>query len=145
MKHDRPGQCGFTLIELMLVVAVISIIMAIAIPSFLNARMSANEASAISTMKAVVTVNEQYNVRFGSYASSMSNLRSEGYLDSSVADPTKAGYTFSYGSTGMTFTFNGDPSSPGQSGTRYFFADESGVIRFSRIGTAGSSDSALGK
>lgn len=64
LRVYRKG--AFTLIELMLVIAVIAIIAAIAIPSLLNARMSANEASAISTMRTLVTVNEQYRTRFGS-------------------------------------------------------------------------------
>lgn len=134
---------GFTLIELMITVAIIAIIAAIAIPSLLHARMAANESSAISTSRTIVSVNEQYRVRFGQYASSLNDLYAEGYIDSSVANPLKAGYTFGYTSTGGAYTFNGNPSTPGQSGNRYFFVDPTGVIRFSSVGAATSADAAL--
>ncbi len=133
-----PRRAAFTLIELMIVIAVIAIIAAIAVPSLLNARMAANEASAISTMRTLVTVNEQYRTRFGSYPGGLTNLWAEGYIDSTVADPYKAGYTFTYTGAGTTYFCNGDPTNPGTSGTRYFFADHSGVIRFSTTGTATS-------
>src|SRR5688572_24854188 len=95
-QRPQGSTRGFTLVELMLVVAVIAIIMAMAIPSLLNARIAANESSAIATMKTLVTSNEQYRTRFQSYASSLNDLWTEGYIDSSVANPFKAGYTFSY-------------------------------------------------
>ena len=66
MKSMRREQ-GFTLIELMIVVAIIAIIAAIAIPSLLNARKAGNEASAISSLRTLSTVNEQYRTRFQEY------------------------------------------------------------------------------
>src|SRR5262245_5614360 len=93
-RRPQGSTGGFTLVELMLVVAVMSIIMAMAIPSFLNTRIAANESSAIATMRAVVTSNEQYRTRFQSYASALTDLWAEGYIDATVANPFKAGYTF---------------------------------------------------
>ena len=93
----------------------------------------------------MATVTEQYKTRFGSYPPSMTELQNEGYIDSSVADPFKAGYTFSYTSTGVTYTFNGGPTDPGESGYRYFYVDPTGVVRFSTTGAASSSSSALGQ
>ena len=61
---------GFTLIELMIVVAIIAVIAAIAIPSLLIARISGNESSAISSLRTISTVTEQYNSRFSQYAPS---------------------------------------------------------------------------
>jgi type IV pilus assembly protein PilA len=134
---------GFTLVELMVVVAVISIVAAIAVPSFLNARIAANEASAISTMRTVFTVSEQYRVRFGSYPAGIANLSAEGYIDGTVASPTKAGYTFAYALGINFYTFQGNPTNPGASGNRYFYVDPTGVVRFSTTGVATAGDSAL--
>ena len=64
----------FTLIELMIVVAIIAIIAAIAIPSLLNARKAGNEASAISSLRTLTTVNEQYRTRFARYSDGLANL-----------------------------------------------------------------------
>ncbi len=76
---------GFTLIELMIVVSIIAIIAAIAIPSLLAARISGNEASAISSMRTLSTVQEQYRTRFGAYSASLTNLGNAGYIDSVLA------------------------------------------------------------
>jgi prepilin-type N-terminal cleavage/methylation domain-containing protein len=142
-RHERRG--GFTLLELMLVVTILAIIMAIAIPGIQNARITANEASAISTLRTVTTVNVQYRLRFGRYPASLNNLFAEGYIDSSVANPTKAGYTFTYVGNPQTFTFNGNPMNPGQSGFRYFYVDAVGVIRFNASAPATAADPPLGQ
>ena len=88
MKRNQ----GFTLIELMIVVAIIAIIAAIAIPSLLNARKAGNEASAISSLRTLTTVNEQYRTRFGDYSDSMTSLSAEGYIDSVLGAASKSGY-----------------------------------------------------
>ena len=135
---------GFTLIELMLVVAVIAIITAMAIPGILNARIAANESSAIATMRTVATVNEQYRVRFQSDPGAITDLSALEYIDPAVASPTKAGYTFSYSGGVNTYTFRGDPTNPGQSGYRYFYVDPSGVIRYNTGVPAGPGDNPVG-
>lgn len=144
MQPMENHRTGFTLLELMLVVTIIAIIAAIAIPGIQNARISANEASAISTVRTIVTVNVQYRIRFGRFAGSLNDLQAENYIDSSVANPTKAGYTFAYVGNPTAFTFNGNPTNPGQSGFRYFFVDDSGVIRFNLAAPASAADPALG-
>ncbi len=140
----RGGPHGLTLIELMVVVAVLSIIMVLAIPNFTKARQSANEGSAISSLRTITGMNERYRLRFNRYASSMNDLSNVGLIDENLGDGNKAGYTFSY--TGATFTFSctADPETPGTSGTRYFFVDSSGVIRFSTTGTATSASTPIG-
>ncbi|MEM7168308.1 MAG: prepilin-type N-terminal cleavage/methylation domain-containing protein [Planctomycetota bacterium] len=132
---------GFTLIELMIVVAIIAIIAAIAIPSLLNARMSGNEASAISSLRTLTTVNEQYRTRFGEYAPDLPDLEAENYIDSilGAANPsTKSGYDFAYARPTATTDWEvaATPVDVGTTGERGFFVDESGVIRFSADGTA---------
>jgi prepilin-type N-terminal cleavage/methylation domain-containing protein len=141
-----PGQVrsgGFTLIELMVVIAVLAILMAMALPSLFNARMAGNEASAIGSLRTLVSVNNSYKARFQSYASALGNLQTTGYIDGVLAAGSKSGYSFTYAGATDTFSIVGDPVTPGTSGSRYFFTDESGVIRFSSTGTATATSSAV--
>ena len=136
-------QGGFTLIELMIVVAIIAIIAAIAIPSLLNARKAGNEASAISSLRTLTTVNEQYRTRFQSYAGTLTNLSDENYIDTVLGAGAKSGYTFTYAGVQNTWTCTGDPTDPATTGDRYFFVDESGVIRFDSQATADVNDNPI--
>lgn len=140
---SASSRLGFTLFELMIAVAIIGAILAVALPSFRHSRLAVNEGSAVATLRTVVAVNEQYRVRFGSYAGALADLAAEGYLDRSVADLEKAGYTFAYSGASYDFTFRGAPTDPGASGNRYFHVDSSGIIRFSTAGAAASTDSAI--
>ncbi len=132
----KQNTQGFTLIELMIVVAIIAIIAAIAIPSLLNARMSGNEASAISSLRTLTTVNEQYRTRFGNYSPTLAALNTEGYIDAVLGGGTKSGYAFNYAGPGATWSTDATPSTVGTTGERGFFSDESGVIRFTTNGVA---------
>ena len=140
MKREH----GFTLIELMIVVSIIAIIAAIAIPSLLNARKAGNEASAISSMRTLTTVNEQYRTRFATstigYSDSLNNLQLTGYIDQVLGAGTKSGYIFTYAGTRTTWTCNADPETAGTTGDRHFFVDESGVIRANGAAAAGLGD-----
>ena len=134
---------GFTLIELMIVVAIIAIIAAIAIPSLLNARKAGNEASGISSLRTLSTVNEQYRTLFGAYAGSLANLQTESYIDNVLGTGAKSGYTFTYTPGTNTWSCTGDPTTPGTTGDRRFFVDQTGVIRFNSSATAGVTDKAI--
>ena len=134
---------GFTLIELMIVVAIIAIIAAIAIPSLLNARKAGNEASAISSLRTLTTVNEQYRTRFQDYSSSLANLSVTGYIDSVLGAGTKSGYAFTYGGAADTWTGSAVPTTATTTGDRGFFVNESGVIRFEATGAATATSNPL--
>ncbi len=134
---------GFTLIELMIVVAIIAIIAAIAIPSLLNARKASNEASCISSLRTLSTVNQQYHTRYQSFASSMDDLRNSGYIDSVLGSGTKSGYAFTYAGSTNTWTTSATPSTAGTTGDRGFFIGDSGSIRFVATGTATSASPPL--
>ena len=130
---------GFTLIELMIVVAIIAIIAAIAIPSLLNARKAGNEASAISSLRTICTCNEQYRTRFGAYSDSLDRLFTQGYIDKVLGSKVKSGYNFGYTSADKNlWSCTADPSDAGKTGDRGFFTDQSGVIRFELTGSASS-------
>jgi len=136
-------QEGFTLIEVMIVVAIIAIIASMAIPSILNARKASNEASATSALRTLTTANNQYRTRFQSYAAALTNLSASGHLDDVVASGTKSGYTFTYAGGQDTWTTNADPTAAGSSGDRGFFVDTSGVIRFVASGAASATSAPI--
>ncbi len=142
---------GFTLIELMVVLAVIAIIMVIAIPSLLDARKSANEASATSSLRTLTTANDQYRTRFSTngYAPDLPTLQVEGYIDSVLASGVKSGYQFTY-TPGAAFagiiqswTCVANAVVQGSTGDRSFFVDESGVIHYKEGPGATSADPSI--
>jgi prepilin-type N-terminal cleavage/methylation domain-containing protein len=142
--RELGRRSAFTLIELMIVVAVIAILMAIAIPSLLESRISANEASAVSSLRSISTINERYRLRFQTFAGTMGNLVSAGLIESDLGGGSKSGYTFAYSGSTFSFSCTADPISPGSTGNRYFYVDTSGVIRFSTTGTATSASPPIG-
>ena len=157
----RP-QKGFSLIELLIVVAIILIIAAIAIPNLLRARIQANEASAVSSIHAINTAEVSYQTLFPTvgFSPSLAALGDGGtspcpgtstascYIDSALASGTKSGYTFTFTQdTSMTpsvhYTVVVDPSSRGVTGQRGFYSSDSNVTRYNAVGSAGSADSPL--
>ncbi len=132
----RGEQSGFTLIELMIVVAVIAIIAAVAIPQLRASRVAANESSAVSSLRVLHSVNEQHRSRYGAYGADLMALQSAGYVDNALGSGMKSGYTFVLAGAASTWDCAANPTSPGSTGDRGFFIDTSGVIRFSTSGVA---------
>lgn len=130
---------GFTLIELMIVVAVIAILASIAIPGLLSARKSGNEMSAIASLRTLMAVSVQYRTRFSEYSTNLDDLQTTGYIDSLLGAGTKSGYTFIYvGATDIWFAL-AEPLTMTTTGDRSFFVDHKGVIRSATSAVASSS------
>jgi type IV pilus assembly protein PilA len=154
--RNNNKQKGFSLIELLIVVAIILIIAAIAIPNLLRSKMAANEASAVASLRTYNTSIVAYQTTYAT--DPVTNLAQLGPLtgggatpSSASADlvdsllgaaaPSKSGYTFSYTPVAATpvtqYSILAKPSSS-STGQRYFLTDQSGVIYQTSNGTVPS-------
>jgi prepilin-type N-terminal cleavage/methylation domain-containing protein len=166
----RNKQKGFSLIELLIVVAIILIIAAIAIPNLIRSKMAANEASAVATLRSINTAEVVYSSTYNvvnTFAAALTNLADGGtsgactpgaapptttnacLIDNAVAAATtaataKSGYILTYTPpTSTGYAIVNDPANPGSSGVRHFYTDQSLVIRQNATTAASATDAPI--
>jgi type IV pilus assembly protein PilA len=157
-------QKGFSLIELLIVVMIILVIAAVAIPNLLRSRMSANEASATASMRTIVTSEILYSVTYAvGFSANLASLSDGGtpancvppaiaaassacLIDAGLASGVKSGYLFTYapggGSGRSSYTLNADPISSAN-GQRHFYTDDTDILRVNNSAVASPSDPPL--
>ena len=152
-------QKGFSLIELLIVVAIILIIAAIAIPNLLRARIAANESSAAASVRTISTAMLSYQTAFPAtgYSADLVSLGPGGVnaacpaagpttakaciIDGQLASGNKSGYGFAAAGAGgppaNTFVASGNPATLNTTGVKGFCGTEDNVVRFVNPGTTG--------
>ena len=139
MFDFRKRRRGFSLIELLIVIAIILIIITIAVPNLTRARMHAQVTAAIAAIKTIHTAQVQYYSTYGRYANSLTelgppasgapNAASADIIANDLAGGKKQGYTFTLTGSGGGDVISAVPDTFGNTGDRTFYSDQSMVIR----------------
>jgi type IV pilus assembly protein PilA len=139
MRPNRQ-QRGFSLIELLIVIAIILIIVTVALPRLNKARVYAQEMAAQKAVQTVSTAQVEYNSQFGRFAQSLTELgppasgaesaAAAGLISADLASGEKQGYRFTVTATPTGYAISAVPISFGATGSRTFFADQTMDIHY---------------
>ena len=130
---------GFSLIELLICIAIILVLITIAVPPYTKAQMVARELAAAKALQTIQTDQVIYQSQYGQYAQSLrelgppdsgaSSAASAGLINSALANGTLGGYHFTLTGTADTWAGAASPVAFGSSGVKSFFMDQTGVLR----------------
>ena len=138
-RTRNRGRRGFSLIELLIVIAIILIIVTIALPKLNTARRYAQETAALKAIQTIHTAQVQYNSQFGRFATSLAELgppttgtdsiTAANLISTDLAAGEKQGYKFTMTGTPSGYTIIAVPTSFGTTGSRTFYSDQTLVVR----------------
>lgn len=141
VREHRNRERGFTLMELLIVIAIILIILSIALPQMSKSQMHARETAAIEEMQTINKVQVQYYSQFGQYATSLTQLgpptaagaaegpQAAGLIPASLANGSASGYNFTITATPTGYAVSAVPKAFGSTGRRTFYTDQTGIVR----------------
>ena len=156
--RPQKWQRGVSVVEVVVLIAILLVVAAIAIPNLLHSNLSEDESSTVAALRALNAACANYSMLYGGYPGSLSNLgpgdaansTSAALIDAALASGTKGGYVFTYtagaigiGGNVLSYTITTNPAAPGR-GRRRFFTDQSGVIRANRTGAADANSTPVG-
>ena len=139
MLKRRAARRGFSLIELLIVIAIILIIITIAVPKYNRTQMYMRETAAVKAIQTLHQMEVQYQSQYGKYATSLAELgppasgapgpQAADLIGNDLANGEKQGYKFSLSATPGGYIINANPVNYGSSGSKTFYSDQTMVIR----------------
>jgi len=141
LRKRHASQRGFSLIELLIVIAIILIILSFALPKMNQARMHAQETGAMAALRTIYAMEMQYQSQFGQFATSLSQLgppssagaaqgpSAAGLISAGLAGGTASGYNFTIAPNTTGYAVTAVPKIFGNTGRRTFYTDETGAVR----------------
>jgi len=139
MMNLQRRRRGFSLIELLIVIAIILIIITIALPKFSSAQKYAKEVAALGAIRTIHTMEVQYMSQYGKYATALTELgpptsgapspSAADLIDGTLAAGEKGGYKFTLSANSGGYIINAAPTAYGVTGTRTFYSDQSMIVR----------------
>lgn len=142
-KERNRMKRGFTLVEIVIVVALVVILSTITSVNIMRSRVVAFEGIAIANIRILSNACQMYHLDSGSFPLAISdlNISNPPYVDASLASGSKQRYKFTYVRVSAdSFTLNADPMSTGLLKGRYFYTDESSIVRYNATQQAGPTD-----
>ena len=139
-EQRRKRQRGFSLIELLIVIAIILIILSVALPQMGKARMHAQEMAAIEELSTINKAEIQYYSEFNQYATALGQLgppasggaegpQAANLIPGSLASGSSGGYNFTITTSAQGYSVSAVPKAFGSTGRRTFYTDQSGITR----------------
>jgi type IV pilus assembly protein PilA len=141
IRNRRRNQRGFSLIELLIVIAIILIILSIALPQMSKSRMNAQEMAAVAEIGTINKQQIQYYSQYNQYATSLAQLgppatsggaegpNAANLIPGSLASGSAGGYNFTLNATPTGYALSAVPKAFGSTGRRTFYSDQTAVVR----------------